>query len=390
MKFDLANYIINEEKQKKVLHKFEIFRIIIFSLFLNFIVGICIAQQKQDDDEIIRIETQLITVPVVVADKNGRPMLGLKKENFAIYEDEKRQEIAVFSLTDAPFEIALLLDTSGSTRNELSLIRRAALNFISSLRSDDKVAIVAFESTIKDDRQIAVSKVLTKLTSDRSKLEAALAEMKTSNGTPYYDALIKIANEVFDQESKENLLRRRAIVALTDGVDSVSLADFTEAAEKIQQKGLVTYFIQLDTRDFFEEGLLQDCQTATKFSAAQLRRYYAQFGSKSKVEKNFDFCSLGHFERLAISKKLYEIADYEMQKLAKESGGKVFPVSDINEARAAFKQIAEAIGTSYTLGYYPSNNKSDGSYRKIRVEIRGVPNVDLIRYREGYVATPPK
>lgn len=373
-----------------MLHKFEIFRIIVLNLLLNLIVGICIAQQKQDDDEIIRIETQLITVPIVVADKNGRPILGLKKENFAIYEDDKRQEIAFFSLTDAPFEIALLLDTSGSTRNELSLIRRAALNFISSLRSEDKVAIVAFESTIKEDRQVAVSKVLTKLTNDRSRLEAALAEMKTSNGTPYYDALIKIANEVFDQENKENLPRRRAIVALTDGVDSVSMADFTEATERIQQKGLVTYFIQLDTRDFFEEGLLQDCQTATKFSTAQLRRYYAQFGAQSKVEKNFDFCSLGYFERLAISKKLYEMADYEMQKLAKQSGGKVFPVADINEARAAFKQIAEAIGTSYTLGYYPSNNKSDGSYRKIRVEIRGVPSVGLIRYREGYTANPPK
>ena len=77
-----------------------------------------------------------------------------------------------------------------------------------------------------------------------------------------------------------------------------------------------------------------------------------------------NFCGLGDFERLAISKKLYEIADMEMNDLAKSSGGSVFPVADLSEARSAFKSVADEIGTKYTLGYYSSNDKRDGKLDK--------------------------
>ncbi|MCS6873547.1 MAG: VWA domain-containing protein [Pyrinomonadaceae bacterium] len=361
-----------------MLRKFKIYIAILLLCAFGF------AQDRKEEDEIIRIETKLINVPVIVTDTSGKPVLNLKRENFVIYEDGKKQEIASFSLTEAPFEIALLLDTSGSTRNELPLIRRAASYFISSLRKDDKVAIVSFQSVIRDGKQVAVSQILTGLTEERLTLEKSLANISTSGGTPYYDAMLEILNKVFNEEPTEKYRGRRAIVALTDGVDSVSVADFDEVLELVQKKGILVYFIQLDTRDFFEEGLLQDCEIATKFSAAQLRRYYKQFGAKSKVEKTYDFCSLGYFERLAISKKLYEIADYEMQRLAKESGGQVFPVVDLSEARRAFKQIAEAIGASYSLGYYSSNESKEKTYRKIRVELRGVSSPMNLRYREGY------
>jgi len=131
---------------------------------------------------------------------------------------------------------------------------------------------------------------------------------------------------------------------------------------------------------------LGDCEGAMRFSQAQIRRYYRMFNAKANVEKVSAFCQLGDFERLAISKKLYEIADFQMNDLAKMSGGRVFAAADLSEARAAFTKVAQEIGTKYSLGYYSSNEKRDGSYRKIKVELKGVPAGSTIRARVGYTA----
>jgi Ca-activated chloride channel family protein len=342
--------------------------------------------KKEDDDEVIRVETQLVDVPVDVTGKDGKPILNLNKNNFIIYEDGKQQEINNFSTVAAPFEVALLLDTSGSTRNDLALIQKAAENFIASLRAGDRVAVISFDTSEAKGRKIAVARVLNVLTDDRKKLKESVANVRTSNGTPYYDGLLLAVDEVFADPSAPELRGRRALVALTDGVDSTSLADFGEAKEKIQRVGLVNYFIQVDTREFFEDGLTGDCESATRFSVSQIRRYYAMFGKNSKVEKVYDFCKLGDFERLAMSKSLYELADAEMNSLAKSSGGKVFPVADLGEARSAFAKVAAELGTKYSIGYYSSNEKRDGAFRKIRVELKGAPPGAQMRAREGYLA----
>ena len=104
------------------------------------------------------------------------------------------------------------------------------------------------------------------------------------------------------------------------------------------------------------------------------------------METTSDFCQLGNFERLAVSKKLYELAAEEMNALAKTSGGKVFPAADLSEARAAFKNVADEIGTKYSLGYYSSNEKRDGTYRQIKVDVKGLPAGTQVRAREGYTA----
>ncbi len=352
-------------------------------LILSFIFVIS-AQDK--DDEIVKIDTQIVDVPIVVTDKTGKPLLNLKQSNFVIYEDGKRQEVSDFSATAAPFEVALLLDTSGSTRSDLSLIQRAAANFIASLRSGDKVSIVSYNSARTENQTQAVSEILSNLTDNRTQLKTALEQAKTSNGTPYYDSLLQITEKIFNQPAKEDFRGRRALVALTDGVDSTSLAEFEEAREEIEKAGIICYFIQVDTREFFEENLLGDCESAIRFSQAQIRRYYRQFGRNSKMEKAANFCQLGDFERLAVSKSLYELADFQMQTLAKKSGGKVFPVIDFTEARNAFKSVADEIGTKYSLGYYSSNEKRDGTRRKIKVELKGVPVGAQIRARESYTA----
>lgn len=352
--------------------------------------GIVLAQnkppQKNEEDEVVRVETELVEVPVVVTDRTGKPLLNLKQTNFAVYEDGKTQELADFAATAAPFEVALLLDTSGSARSDLPLIQRAAQSFIDSLRPGDRVSIIAFKTAIDGNRKVSAAETIIDLTENRSALRSALERVSTSNGTPYYDALIQVVEKVFNSPAKDEYRGRRALVALTDGVDSTSVSEFDEAREGLEQAGIISYFIQVDTRPFFEEGLLGPCEGATRFSTAQIRRYYRSFGSRSNVEQTTNFCDLGDFERLAISKKLYEIADVEMNAIAKRSGGKVFLAGDLSEARSAFRSVAAEIGTKYSLGYYSSNGKRDGSYRKIKVELRGLPPGTQVRAREGYTA----
>ncbi|MGI8848767.1 MAG: VWA domain-containing protein [Pyrinomonadaceae bacterium] len=367
------------------------FRMLFLLLFLSLVFSADAFSQdknppKDETDEILKIDTQLVDVPVVVTDKNGTPLLNLKKSNFTVFEDGVKQELSDFAATNAPFEVALLLDTSGSTRSDLSLIQRSAENFIASLRKGDKVSVVSFESGTRNGKKTALSRILTGLTDDRVKLKNALGEVKLSNGTPYYDGLFDVVEKVFSEPAKDEFRGRRALVALSDGVDSTSATDFAEVRERFEQAGIISYFIQVDTREFFEENLLGDCEVAMRFSAAQIKRYYRTFYPKSKIEKVSNFCGLGDFERLDISRRLYELADSEMQTLAKTSGGKVFPVADLSEARSAFGKVAEEIGKKYSLGYYSSNEKRDGSARKIKVVLKGVPTGAQIRAREGYTA----
>lgn len=341
---------------------------------------------KPEEEEVIRVDTELVEVPVVVADRAGRPILSLKQSNFVVFEDGKPQQIADFGASAAPFEVTLLLDTSGSARAELQLIQRAAQHFINSLRPGDRVAIVGFRTGVSGGKASAATEVLTGLTGDRAVLSAALERLGTSNGTPYYDSLIRVAEKIFGEPAKPEFRGRRALVALTDGVDSTSISDFAEAQEMLAGSGVICYFINVNTREFFEQNLLGNCQLAIRFSAAQIRRYYKTFEPGTRLESTSDFCQLGDFERLAISKNLYELAAKEMGQLAKASGGKVFPVSDLSEARSAFKSVADEIGTKYSLGYYSSNEKRDGTFRKIKVEVKGLPAGTQIRAREGYMA----
>ncbi|MGE3466235.1 MAG: VWA domain-containing protein [Pyrinomonadaceae bacterium] len=224
-------------------------------------------------DDVIKIETQLVNVPVAVVDSKGIPLRSLKASNFEVFEDGKKQEITDFATVSSPFEVALLLDTSGSTRNDLKLIQRAAQDFVASLRPGDRVAIIAYKTDRSGGGAQAASEVVTRLTDDRVLLRSAVERVSTSNGTPYYDSLVQIAEKIFAQRPEGEFRGRRALVALTDGVDSTSAFDFSLAKDELGEVGVVSFFIKVSTREFFEEGLLCDCESAIRFSSAQIRRY---------------------------------------------------------------------------------------------------------------------
>jgi Ca-activated chloride channel homolog len=345
-------------------------------------------QEEVDDGDVVRVETQLVSVPAVVMDGTGRPIAGLRADNFILYEDGRPQQIANFGTTEAPFEVALLLDTSGSTRADVALIRGAANAFIDSLRPGDRVAIIAYNSSEQDNASPAKVDVLARLTNNRKALREAVGDVGTSNGTPFYDSLERIVADVFREPPGEEVRGRRAVVALTDGVDSASNSDYPQARARLLAAGLACYFIQVNTEDFVEDRLMQDCQAVgtLRLSRRQLERYRKLVSPRLDDSYFSDFCSMGPFERMQISRDLYALARQEMNDLARASGGKTFPATNLRDARAAFARVAQEIGTQYSLGYYPTNKQRDGRFRAIRVEIKGVQTGAQIRAREGYYA----
>ncbi|MGI9165688.1 MAG: VWA domain-containing protein [Pyrinomonadaceae bacterium] len=344
--------------------------------------------EEVDDGDVVRVETQLVSVPAVITNGSGRPLAGLRRENFQLFEDGQLQSIANFGTTETPFEIALLLDTSGSARADVALIRQAANAFINALRPGDRVAIVAFNTARSGNSQIAVVDVLSRLTGDRKLLQKAIEGLGSANGTPFYDALDRIVQDVFREPVPEDVRGRRAVVALTDGVDSTSDTDFAVARAKLTQSGVACYFIQVNTEDFVEDRLLKDCQDDGRLSlsAKQLQRYRKIFVPRANSDEFSNFCEMGQFERMQISRDLYNLARREMNDLAKASGGKSFIAASLQDARAAFAHVATEIGTQYSLGYYPTNKLRDGKFRTIRVEVRGVQDKPQVRSRVGYYA----
>jgi len=346
------------------------------------------APDDLDEGDVIRTDTQLVSVPAVVTDSSGRPLSGLKPENFRLIEDGQPQTIANFGTTETPFEIALLLDTSGSTRDDVALIRSAANSFIEALRPGDRVGIVSFNQPQTFGDPVATVDVLSPLTGDREALRTAIDNLGASQGTPYYDALERVADGIFHDPPKEDVRGRRAVVALTDGVDSSSNSDFVTAKMKLARAGIACYFIQVNTEDFVEDRLMKDCQDDGQLSLSkrQIERYRQIFFPKAKAESFDSFCKMGPFERMSISRELYSLARREMNDLARGSGGRSFEAATLADARAALARVAADIGTQYSLGYYPTNKARDGKFRSIKLEVRGLKEKTQIRARDGYYA----
>jgi len=342
------------------------------------------AGDEVGEGEVVRVETQLVSVPVLVTDREGRALTGLRAEDFLLSEDGRPQQIANFSTTDAPFEVALLLDTSGSTRAEVGLIRSAALDFIGALRPGDRVAVLTFESG--EGERLAAVGLKSPLTDDRDELREAVESVGAANGTPFYDGVEKVARGIFRERPGEEAGGRRALVALTDGVDSASESDFEDARAALKRAGVVAYFIEVNTEAYVEEGLARGCEGGgLRLSRAQLQRYRRLVAPGADAEEFSNFCRMGPFERMQVNRTLYDLARRELETLARESGGRSFPVASLRDACGAFRRVAGELGTQYALSYYPTNKARDGTYRSISVRVRGA-RAARVRAREGYRA----
>jgi Ca-activated chloride channel homolog len=335
-------------------------------VLLLLATSVATAQDKQGGSEkatgqgeVLRVDTDLVSVEVAVTNKAGaRNTAGLRAEDFVIYEDGVRQKVSNFSTVNVPFNLVLVIDTSGSAREEIGLMRKAARRFLDELRPQDRVALIEFSDKIT---------LLEELTADRARIEKALDQLQPGRGTSFYDALQQTLDEVLRKVSG-----RKAVITLTDGVDSYGFTAYSDLLPLAEQANTSLYFVEVDTEAKTEAGMMRDCHDEKRFqfSEKQLKKYLQEYAEGADVAQYEDHCRLSRIERLQINRRLYESARRELREMAEKTGGRVYPVKQLQQLEPAYAQIAADLRTQYSLGYYPTNEKRDGKWRTLRVEVK--------------------
>jgi Ca-activated chloride channel family protein len=312
---------------------------------------------SEQDVDTLKIDTNLVTVPVIAISRTGSYIADLKKEEFKLTEDGVAQEIAFLASVDAPFYVVLMLDTSNSTKEKLPLIQRAAIAFLEQIRPNDKVKVISFDGVLRswDD-----------FTSDKTILRSAISKTRVGGGTRVYDA-VQLA-----LDSLRPIQQRKAIVLFTDGVDSYSTRySFESTVRDLDESGVIVYPIRFNTR--VETERLVQQQVAD-----------ANLGRLSRVP-NPDKIGNPPPPNATIPAKLdnaYLLADSYLRKLADRSGGQLYRADTVAKLPQAFAAIAAELRTQYLLGYYPTNKNDNAAYRKIQVK---TSRKDIaIRARRGY------
>jgi Ca-activated chloride channel family protein len=209
--------------------------------------------QSQDDD-VIRVNTDLVVVNTTVVDRQGKLVRGLDASDFKLFEDSQPQKINDFSAEETPFAAAILLDTSGSMEERLSLGRSAAIEFLDRLRADDVAAVYCFDSKIDQLQDFSGSRDLAPLAFSRS----------AQGNTMLNDAIIRAAKDLIQRPEK-----RRAIIVLSDGGENHSRAPARKAVDQALAAGAAIYSVDMSaaegsaSRDIVGAALLRDFSQRT-------------------------------------------------------------------------------------------------------------------------------
>ncbi|MDT4897348.1 MAG: Ca-activated chloride channel [Acidobacteriota bacterium] len=264
-----------------------------------------LAQQSPDDDDVLRVNTDLVVVNVTVTDSGGKYTRGLHRADFKLLEDGLEQKISTFGAEETPFAAAVLLDFSGSMEKRVSLARAAAIRFLDGLREEDVAAVYRFDSEIEQLQDYSPSRDLAPLAFG----------MHAKGMTVLNDAILRAAEDLSRRPEK-----RRAIVVLSDGYDTKSSASMDKALAVAFNAGVTIYTVDM---------------SAPETSSAQARAQAAG------ILRNF----------------------------ANKSGGRYISTPGGQALREAFNSILEELGNQYTLAYRPSNLTRDGKWREIQVKL---------------------
>lgn len=289
--------------------------------------------QPPQDDEIIRVDTNLVSIPVSVRDRKGRFITDLRQEDFQIFENGARQEIAHFAPIEQPFSVVLLIDTSGSTQVRLKDIQDSAIAFVEQLRPDDRVLPISFGNEV-----IAL---LPNFTSDPETLRAAIKSTHTGvkksssgqtisirgktysvvyAGTRLYDA-VHVASEIF-----EPMQGRKAIILFTDGFDSASqVGSLKSTLQQVEKRDAIIYAVQ--------------------------------------------YCNYCENRDVMSRRPTIVLANNYLEDLAKRTGGRFYLAKDMKKIAQAFTSIAEELRRLYSLGYYPTAQVEPGAVKQVNVKI---------------------
>ena len=325
--------------------------ILSFATLLVFATGV-FAQQP---DEVLTTDTSLVQLNVGVVDKSGNSVKTLSRNDFVVYEDGVRRPILSFEPTEAPFSLVLMLDMSGSTVNFRQQIQGAALRFLDALTAEDRVAVVEFNGK--------GVKSLLGFSTDRRKIAYAITLATGAGETPLYEAL-KFSLRELAHEGK----RRKAIVVLTDGLDT-EVRNKDRAIVAKASDAEVSTAIKPETNSQVVTVLNQaDLEGVTIFPLS---------------------LPSGDPKRLPLPDPaitaMYQAAHLRLQLLANRTGGRIHEIQSLTDMAKLYAQVAADLRTLYTVTYQaPNPGTHDGKWREIRVEIA---RADLVAStKPGYFA----
>ena len=369
--------------------------------------------EEVGEDEVVRVNASLVTVPISVLDRDGRFIGGLRQEDFRVFEDGVEQQVAYFAPVEQPFTVALVIDTSGSTRFRLEDIQDAAIAFLDQLRPADRVIIVSFDEQVR---------VLSEATNDRNQLREAIRRTQTGGGTRLYDAV-----DLVIREQLSHIQGRKAVVLFTDGVDSSSRqASFESTLEEAVELDAMIYPIQYDTyvgggngggggggggggwpgrnrqprrrggRDRDRDSNWGDILGNIIFGDENDRNGQGGGGGNggggNRRGRNGGGGGNGGYGggngggAPGTTREDYSRGGEYLRRLAEATGGRHHDAQDLNYIEQAFTNIAEELRRQYSLGYYPSRQSQSEERRQIRVRVRR-PNL-VVRARDSYVYRP--
>lgn len=321
-------------------------------LVLAIISFTALAAAAQDDDP-IRVDSSIVRLNVGVADQKGRPIINLGKANFELFEDGVKQEISRFEPSEAPFSVVIILDMSGSTLGFRQVIKQSAARFIDAISPNDRVAVVEFYDKIS---------LRNDFTTDRGVIAHSIDASNGRGKSPLYKAI----DFALDKLAKERS-RRKAIVVLTDGVDSTARDTDRELLEKLKDDQIATALKPEKSEPLNRILNRSDAQGVTIYPLA------LPTGDPFKLA-----------DPTPRQVAMFKAARERLQIVAMRTGGTLSSINRLEEMGRIYAQVAADMRTLYTIEYQPTNDKRDGKWRAIRIDVK---NPDLIsRTRQGYFA----
>ena len=318
--------------------------------------------ESTDDGEIIRVSTNLVSVPVRVMDKRGRFIGGLQKGNFKVFEDGTEQELALFANEHEPFTVALVLDMSYSTKFKIAEIQTAAIAFIDQLRPQDKVMVVSFDGDVH---------MLCDATADRKEIYRAIKTTKIATGTSLYEAVDMVMNEQL-----RSVEGRKAIILFTDGVDTSSrrASDIGNLSDAMEMDALV-YPIRYDT--FADVQRMKNGPGISSLPPISIPT-----SGESSNPFPLPLPAIGTPGSQGTTPEEYKKAEEYLDQLAIRTGGRLYQATTVGNLAEAYSRIASELREFYSIGYYPAEDRVAGKRKSVKVKVdrEGL----VVRSREGF------
>lgn len=327
------------------------------------------SQEKEKEDP-IKVETALVSVPVVVSDRNGRYIPDLSVSDFTVLQDGKQQTIEFFAATEEPLNIALLIDTSQSTRFVLDAIKDSALSFIKLLAPKDKAMIVSFDRNVE---------ILSALTSDHEMLRKAVKSAEIPDdefGTALRDAAYETVVHSF-----AGIMGRKAIILLTDGKDAGSRISTRELLYRLQESDTMIYTVMFKT-DERRALLRRNTRPGDIFGSGFPRRGDRRFPGVGRNGGGFPPLGDNRRQSDRVERQNREAAKF-LQDLADTTAGRSYE-SDDGKLKKLFATIVEELRFQYRLGFYPPDETGERQLHEIKVRVSRRETV--VRSRSSYRA----